>query len=253
MGEALAREVLRRTALREYSKAASLLGSPGMAAPTPAVESALHGLLEKREEPRVPPRRGCGPGPGVPRKHFREALRRASRVSGPGPSGSRAAHWAVVLQVPAAFESLAKVADKVAAADLPEEMVAGLAAVCLHPLRKKPEGVRPVGAGEALRRVVGRALLSAEKGPLAEGVGRHQLGAGLKGGGEKLAHLVRATAEARPFDCWVALDLSNAFGTMLRDVALEAAEQVVPQSRTAPIVFLAARSYFASKFETSPF
>ena len=45
--------------------------------------------------------------------------------------------------------------------------------------------------------------------------------------GFKLAHLVRATAEARPFECWVALDLSNAFGTMLRDVALEAAEQVL--------------------------
>ena len=46
-GEALAREVLRRTALREYSKAASLLGSPGMAAPTAAVEAKLEELLEK--------------------------------------------------------------------------------------------------------------------------------------------------------------------------------------------------------------
>ena len=174
-GETLAREVLRRTALREYSKAASLLGSPGMAAPTPAVGELLGSLLKKRAEPRVPPRRGSGPGPGVQRKHFREALRRASCVSGPGPSGSRAAHWAVVLQVPAAFESLARVADKVAAADLPEEVVAGLAAVCLHPLRKKPGGVRPVGAGEAFRRIVGRALLSAEKGALAEGVGKRQV------------------------------------------------------------------------------
>ena len=238
-GEALAREVLRRTALREYSKAASLLGSPGMAAPTPAVEEVLEGLLEKRDEPRVPPGRGSGPGPGVSRKHLREALRRASRVAGPGPSGSRATHWAVVLQVPTALESLAKVADRVAAADLPEEVVVGLAAVCLHPLRKKPAGVRPVGAGEALRRIVGRALLSAEKGPLAEGVGKHQLGAGLKGGGEKLAHVVRATAEARPLDCWVALDLSNAFGTMLRDGALEAAAQVVPGYRAFLQMFLA--------------
>ena len=237
-GEALAREALRRIALREYSKAASLLGSPGMAAPTPAVEEELQGLLEKRDEPRVPPRRGSGPGPGVSRKHLSEALRRASRVAGPGPSGSRGGHWAVVLQVPGALESLAKVADRVAAADLPEEVVAGLAAVCLHPLRKKPSGVRPVGAGEALRRIVGRALLSAAKGPLAEGVGKHQLGAGLKGGGEKLAHVVRATAEARPLDCWVALDLSNAFGTMLRDGALEAAAQVVPEYRAFLQMFL---------------
>ena len=126
-----------------------------------------------------------------------------------------------------------------AAADLPEGVVVGLAAVCLHPLRKKPTGVRPVGAGEALRRIVGRALLSAEKGPLAEGVGKHQLGAGLKGGGEKLAHVVRATAEARPLDCWVALDLSNAFGTMLRDGALEAAAQGVPGYRAFLQMFLA--------------
>ena len=91
-GEALAREVLRRTALREYSKAASLLGSPGMAAPTATVEAKLEELLEKRPAPRQPPARGRGPGPGVSRKHFREALRRASKVAGPGPSGSRGAH-----------------------------------------------------------------------------------------------------------------------------------------------------------------
>ena len=54
-----------------------------------------------------------------------------------------------------------------AAAALPEEAVAGLAAVCLHPLRNKPSGVRPVGAGEALRRVVARALLREAAGPLA--------------------------------------------------------------------------------------
>ena len=132
-GEALAREVLRRAALKEFAKAASLLGSPWMAAPTPAVEEALRGLLEQRPAPRVPPARGAGPGPGVSRKHFREALRRASRVSGPGPSGSRAAHWAVVLRSPAALDSLALLADRVAAADLPEEAVVGLAAVCLRP------------------------------------------------------------------------------------------------------------------------
>ena len=74
--------------------------------------------------------------------------------------------------------------------------------------------------------------------PRAEGVGKHQLGAGLKGGGEKLAPLVRATAEARPTDCWVALDLSNAFGTMLRDGALEAAAAVVPDCRDFLAMFL---------------
>ena len=116
---------------------------------------------------------------------LRESLRRASRVSGPGPSGSRSVHRAVTLQNPAASEALGRVADRVAAADLPEEAVAGLAAVCLHPLRKKPSGVRPVGAGEALRRVVAKALLLEVAGTLAEGVGPRQLGCGLKGGGEK--------------------------------------------------------------------
>ena len=51
-GEALAREVLRRTALREYSKAASLLWPPGMAAPTLAVGATLFTLLEQRDAPR---------------------------------------------------------------------------------------------------------------------------------------------------------------------------------------------------------
>ena len=63
-------------------------------------------------------------------------------------------------------------------------------------------------------------------------------GSGLRGGGEKLAHTVRATAEARPTDCWVALDLSDAFGTMLRDGALEAAAAVVPDCRAFLAMFL---------------
>ena len=132
------------------------------------------------------------------------------------------------MQSPAALDSVAMVADRVAAADVPEEAADALAAVCLHPLKKKPEGIRPVGAGESFRRIIGRALLAENTAALAEGVGKHQLGAGLKGGGEKLAHLVRATAEARPTDVWVALDLSNAFGTMLREPALAEARQVVP-------------------------
>ena len=95
-----------------------------------------------------------------------------------------------------------------------------------------------MGAGEALRRVVARALLAERAGQLAEGVGKHQLGAGLRGGGEKLAHAVRATAEARPSDVWVALDLSNAFGTMLREVALRAAAGVVPDCQRFLGMFL---------------
>ena len=55
-------------------------------------------------------------------------------------------------------------------------------------------------AGEALRRVVAKALLREASGALAEGVGPRQLGCGLKGGGEKLAHAVRATSAARPGD-----------------------------------------------------
>ena len=59
-----------------------------------------------------------------------------------------------------------------------------------------------------------------------------------RGGGDKLSHVVRATAEARPQDCWVALDLSNAFGTMLRDQALTEAAKVVPGYRAYLAMFL---------------
>ena len=65
-------------------------------------------------------------------------------------------------------------------------------------------------------------------GGLGGGSWPHQLGAGLRGGGEKLAHVVRATAEARPADVWVALGLSNAFGTMFRGPAPREVAEVVP-------------------------
>ena len=52
-------------------------------------------------------------------------------MSGPGPSGARAVHWAAALHSPVAMEALALVADRVAAADLPEAAVAGLADICV--------------------------------------------------------------------------------------------------------------------------
>ena len=79
---------------------------------------------------------------------------------------------------------------------------------------------------------------------VAQGVGPRQLGCGLKGGGEKLAHVVRATAEARPMDAWVALDMSNAFGQLRRDGALAAAAQVVPRCAPCLEMFLARRTKY---------
>ena len=57
-----------------------------------------------------------------------------------------------------------------------------------------------MGCGEVFRRLVGRALCREHAAALAEGVGPAQLGVGLRGGGEVLAHCVRATAAKRPGD-----------------------------------------------------
>ena len=57
----------------------------------------------------------------------------------------------------------------------------------LIPLDKNP-GVRPVGVGEVLRRIVGKSITTSLKPELIESTGPIQMCAGIKGGVEAAVH-----------------------------------------------------------------
>ena len=60
----------------------------------------------------------------------------------------------------------------------------------LIPLEKKPTGVRPIGIGEVLHRIIGKAVIAEIKPDLIESAGCLQLCAGQKLGCEAAAHAI---------------------------------------------------------------
>ena len=104
--------------------------------------------------------------------------------------------------------------------------------------------LRPVAAGEALRRLAGKAVALEHAAALTEAAGPRQFGVGTPGGTEALSHAAQVEAGRRPNAAWVALDLRNAFPSLDRDQVLAAVEQHAPQLRSYARLFLGRRSYY---------
>ena len=124
----------------------------------------------------------------------------------------------------------------------PRAAAAGLTLTSLTPLLKKNGKIRPVAAGEALRRLTGKALARSHAVALAETVGPRQFGVGTPGGAETLSRAAQVEAQRRPHATWVALDLRNAFSSLDRDAMLTAVTSEAPALLPYARHFLGRRS-----------
>ena len=89
----------------------------------------------------------------------------------------------------------------------------------LIPLDKNP-GVRPIGVGEVLRRIIGKAILSVIKPEILSSAGNLQLCAGQAGGCEAAVHAMSDIFEEEETDALLLLDADNAFNSLNRRVLL---------------------------------
>ena len=80
----------------------------------------------------------------------------------------------------------------------------------LIPLENQPSGIRPIGIGEVLRRIVGKAIVTEIKGDIMECAGSLQLCAGQKAGCEAAAHAMKEIFEEEGTDAVLFVDASNA-------------------------------------------
>ncbi|CEM10194.1 unnamed protein product, partial [Vitrella brassicaformis CCMP3155] len=114
---------------------------------------------------------------------------------------------------------LAAMASHIANEDVPWERLQALRACRLIGLDKQPK-VRPIGIGEVLMRIMGKAIAKAV-GVDAEIVcGADQLCAGLKGGVEGAIHTVSGEFDSGGVECAILVDATNVFNTMNRPAAL---------------------------------
>ena len=98
----------------------------------------------------------------------------------------------------------------------------------LVPLNKNP-GVRPIGIGEVLRRIIGKAVTTVLKREMQDSAGGLQLCVGLEGGSEAGIHSMRELFEEEDTHGIIQVDAENAFNTINRKVLLRNIEILCPE------------------------
>ena len=83
----------------------------------------------------------------------------------------------------------------------------------LIPLNKNP-GVRPIGIGEIIRRIVGKAVGWVLKNNIQESAGPLQVCTGLHGGPEAAIHAMKTLFDDDCNDAVILVDANNAFNSI---------------------------------------
>ena len=97
----------------------------------------------------------------------------------------------------------------------------------LIPLDKSP-GIRPIGVGKVIRRIVGKAILSVIKPMVVDNAGFQQLCAGQESGTEASIHSLREILDEDDTDGVLFLDASNAFNTINRKAMINNLQHTCP-------------------------
>ena len=161
-----------------------------------------------------------------------------------GPSGMDANQWRRIL-ISKNFglvgkdlrESIARMTQKLCMQEI--EMtergrlsIEAYTACRLVSLEKQPSGIRPIGIGEVLRRIVGKAIVAEIKTDLADSAGSLQLCAGQKAGCEAAAHAMRDIFAEEETDGVLLVDASNAFNCLNRQALLHNIRYLCPALST---------------------
>ena len=147
-----------------------------------------------------------------------------------GPSGMDADAWRRLL-ISKNFgnagkglrEAIAKMTQKLCTKELSNEEKNGIEAstACrLIPAMKQPSGVRPIGIGEVLRRIIGKAIVAEIKPDIVESCGSLQLCGGQKAGCEAAAHAMSEIFAEEETDAVLLIDATNAFNSLNRKALL---------------------------------
>ena len=102
----------------------------------------------------------------------------------------------------------------------------------LIPLEKEPSGIRPIGIGEVLRRIIGKAVIAEVRVDVMESAGCVQLCAGQRSGCEAAAHAMSEIFEDEESDGVLFIDASNAFNSLNRRAFLHNIQYLCPPMAT---------------------
>ena len=110
-------------------------------------------------------------------------------------------------------EQIVILARNVASNYVDPDILDSYVACRLIPLNKNP-GVRLIGIGEILRRIIGKAICWVLNPEIQETAGPFQASTGLKGGAEAAIHVMKDIFNADDTDGIILVDVSNAFNSL---------------------------------------
>ena len=149
-----------------------------------------------------------------------------------GPSGLDALNWR---RLCTAFgqksndlcAALARVARRIPTAFIDPSTLAAYTSCRLIPLNKCP-GVRPIGIGEVVRRIIGKAVMRVMKYDLQDSIGSIQLCAGQDAGCEAAVHSMEKVFADENTEAMILVDASNAFNRLNRQATLLNCRAICP-------------------------
>ena len=159
-------------------------------------------------------------------RKFSQNLRSFRRGAAPGPSGMSAEHLRPVLEAPRVLHSFFRVAESLATAQVPQEVVDGLRLGRITALRKPTGGVRGIVAGDIIRRLVGRTIAQ-QLGPAVErATSPFQYALSARAGCECVAHALQALCETNPQSTVLSIDGVSTFDLISRGAMMQGLREV---------------------------
>ena len=211
-------------------------------APVPVTPEVVKELIKKHPSPATSS--SLLEGPVFPKidctfSHIsaNSVLKAAKTLTGSGgPSGADSDLWQHMLlskKLGSASNELAQAistfAIKLATETINPLHLSAYVASRLVPLSKKPSGIRPIGIGEVLRRLVGKVITRSLKPNIVESTAPIQLCAGLESGVEAAVHAARELFKSENCECILLIDASNAFNSLNRSAALNNVKYICPE------------------------
>ena len=164
-------------------------------------------------------------------KDVLKAVKSFTPGSAGGPDGLRPQHLADMVgpQGGTLLDALTELMSLILSGGVPDEVRPTFFGATLFAFAKKDGGVRPIAVGLSLRRLASKIANSKALDLCSSLLAPRQLGVGIKGGAEALAHAARRFLYSMKVDeVFVKLDFSNAFNSIRRDAVLEATAQFAP-------------------------
>ncbi len=117
-------------------------------------------------------------------------------------------------------QAIANMTKRLCVEDIAPEYLTSLLANRLIPLIKNVDGIRPIGIGEVLRRIMSKAVARLLKNDIIQATGSMQTCSGVEGGIEAAVHGIADAYNSENAEAILLVDATNAFNSLNRQTAL---------------------------------